>query len=108
MMLNSHLVEKIPEIFLRLHNLLPVFYLLILHMLLLQPKQTQDFCIFVHLYIHISSLGKHVQDTSVTISCVCVCVLYSLYDHLQGLSQRNGFVVEEVKVQLVAEVGGGL
>ena len=36
------------------------------------------------------------------------CTSYSLYDHLQGLSQRNRFVVEEVEVQLVAEVGGGL
>lgn len=36
------------------------------------------------------------------------CSQYSLYDHLQGLSQRNRFVVEEVEVQLVAEVRCGL
>ncbi len=33
----AHLVEKIPEFFLSLHNLLPVFYLLVFYMLLLQP-----------------------------------------------------------------------
>ena len=31
-----------------------------------------------------------------------------LNDHLQGLSQGHRLVVEEVEVQLVAEVGGGL
>lgn len=65
--------------------------------------------VYVFVCIHLS-LGTHVQDSSHTISCVWACAAssYSLYDHLQGLSQRNGFVVEEVEVQLVAEVGGGL
>ena len=33
---------------------------------------------------------------------------HSLDDHLQGLAQGHRLVVEEVEVQLVAEVGGGL
>lgn len=37
----AHLIKKIPELFLSLHNLLPVFYLLIFYMLLLQPTHIQ-------------------------------------------------------------------
>lgn len=33
---------------------------------------------------------------------------HSLNDHLQGLAQKYRLVVEEIKVQLVAEEGGGL
>lgn len=51
----AHLVEKIPEIFLRLYDLLPVFYLLIFYMLLLQPAHTRRHkirirCVCVYLY----------------------------------------------------------
>lgn len=36
------------------------------------------------------------------------CRSHSLYDYFKCLSQRNGLVVEEVEVQLVAEEGGSL
>lgn len=41
-------------------------------------------------------------------ACKCIYCIHSLYDHLQGLSQRHRLAVEEVEVQLVAKVGGGL
>lgn len=36
-----HLVEKVSELLLSLHDLLPMFYLLVFDVLLLQPENTQ-------------------------------------------------------------------
>lgn len=54
----AHLVEEISELFLSLDNLLPVFYLLVFDVLLLQPEHTQmpdwdldwDTGHFIHLF----------------------------------------------------------
>ena len=63
-------------------------------------------------YVHLSTslLSVHMCWTHPSPSPggkLVQCTPYSLYNHLQGLSQRNRFVVKEVEVQLVAEVRGG-
>ena len=57
--------------------------------------------------VHINDTILHMVDI-VTCVCACVWACHSLDDHLQGLAQGHRLVVEEVEVQLVAEVGGGL
>lgn len=37
----AHLIEKVSELFLSLYNLLPMFYLLVFDVLLLQPENTR-------------------------------------------------------------------
>lgn len=72
-----------------------MFYLLVFDVLLLQPEHTQTQY----------QIGTWI-GTLVTL--YIYSEQHSLDDHLQGLSQRNWLVVQEVKVQLMAEERGGL
>lgn len=69
-----------------------MFYLLVFDVLLLQPEHTQ-----VTDWDPFTPLNRDFYFPQ-----------YSLNDHLQGLSQRNWLVVQEVKVQLMAEERRGL